>query len=121
MKPQQQKILAQLSKEKSVKGLTKVSLSKINEIEEQVSLAYAMVEEFEQEFEKYQESYGRARDILKFDADDAATYAEDLLEDVLQDLKELGVDMPPKVKQAQQEIADVQNMIKDGQRRLESF
>jgi len=121
MKPSVQKIITKLAKDKSEKGLTKVSLSKINEIEEQISIAYSGYEAHEEFFEKMQDFYGQARDVLKFDADDAATYAEELLEDVLQDLKELGVDMPPKVKQAQKELQDIQSMIKDGLRKLESF
>jgi len=113
------KILAKLSKEK---GLKKVQLSKVDDIEEQVGLAmYLATEAFEEEYDKYTEAYGKARDILKFDADDAASYAESLLDDLLQEIKDLGVEIPPRVKQLQKEVAEAQQEIKSAQMKLERF
>lgn len=121
MKPDVKRILTKLSENNNVKGLHKINLSKINEIEEQIGIGQSGLEFFEDKFADAQRAFMEARDVLKFDTDDAVTYADELLQDVLQDIKELGVDIPPKVKQAQKEVQDLETQIKDGLRRLDSF
>ena len=113
------KILTKLSKEK---GLKKVQLSKLEDIEEAVGLGYYLATEaFEEFYDQYTEAYGKARDVLKFDAYDAHGDAEYRLDELLQEIKELGVDIPPKVKQLQKEVADLEQEIKNAQMKLDRF
>lgn len=109
------KILAKLSKEK---GLKKVQLSKLDNVEEFISIGYSAVEFFDEMFDEGIMKVRDSRDVLKFDATDNAQSAEEELDELIQEIKELGVETPPKVKQLQKEIEDLYQAIKKGEMKL---
>ena len=114
MKPDVKRILAKLTSQE-------VKLSKITNIEDFISNAEYGLETFEDLLSDYKEAYTKASDVIKFDVNDAVIQAEGDLDDLLQDIKELGIDIPPKVKEAQKRIASLESDMKDAERRLESF
>jgi hypothetical protein len=122
MKPSVQKIVAKLSDQKSKKGLNKVALSKLNDIDEAISRGMYLVEDaFEEAYSEAREKATLANDILRFDANDAFTEADDLLEDLLQEVKELGIDIPPKVKALQKELQDLGSKISDAEMKVRNI
>lgn len=113
------KILAKLSKEK---GLKKIQLSKVDDIEEAIGNGFYLVQEaFEDAYSEAVNKATLASDILKFDANDAYTEADSLLEDLLQEIKELGVDIPPKVKQLQKELQSLENELGEAEFKLKQI
>lgn len=112
------KILAKLSKEK---GLKKVQLSLVDDVEEAVGRGYSMLEFWEEAYDEARAAYIKANDIIRFDANDAWGEADSLLEDLLQEIKELGVDMPPRVKQLQKEVQDLESEIQVAEGRMKAL
>jgi hypothetical protein len=115
MKPSVNKILTKLSKEK-------VQLSKLQDIDEAIGRGLYLVQDaFEEAYSEAVSKGTLASDILKFDADDAYTEAESLLEDLLLEIKELGIDIPPKVKQLQKQLQDLEGELKEAQMKLSNI
>lgn len=122
MKPQVQKIFTKLAKEQNTKGLKKVSLSKLDDIDEAIGRGMYLVQDaFEDAYSEAREKATLASDILRFDANDAYGEADDLLEDLLQEVKELGIDIPPKVKALQKQLQDLESEISDAEMKLRNL
>lgn len=122
MKPQVQKIFTKLAKEQNTKGLKKVSLSKLDDIDEAIGRGMYLVQDaFEDAYSEAREKSTLASDILRFDANDAYGEADDLLEDLLQEVKELGIDIPPKVKALQKQLQDLESEISDAEMKLRNL
>jgi len=100
MKATEQRIQAYLSKISK----EQVKLSRINDIEERINDAFGLEDFIRDEIEKAQKSMTKARDILRFDFNDAMIDAEAELEDLENEVKELGIAEPPKVKGLRSEI-----------------
>ena len=116
------KILTKIApKDKTELSSEKITLSKLSNIEDFISNAQYGLETFEDLLSDYKNAYTKASDVIKFDVNDAIIQAEGDLDDLLQDVKELGIDIPPKIKQAQKQILDLEGERKDAERRLESF
>ena len=88
----------------------KVSLNKIEDIEDALSRGFGMQEFIEDALEIAQENLTKARDILRFDMNDAYIDADDLLREVRQELEDLGVDSP-KYNQLEKEAQDLRSLI----------
>tara|TARA_S200002703_G_scaffold154202_1_gene156616 strand:+ start:477 stop:824 length:348 start_codon:yes stop_codon:yes gene_type:complete len=115
MKPSVNKIITKLNKEK-------VQLSKLQDIDEAIGRGLYLVQDaFEEAYSEAVEKGILASDILKFDANDAYTEAESLLEDLLLEIKELGIDIPPKVKQLQKELQGLESELKEAQMKLRNI
>lgn len=122
MKPSVQKIVAKLAKEQQVKGLKKVSLSKLDDIDEAISRGMYLVQDaFEEAYSEAREKATLANDILRFDANDAYGEADSLLEDLLQEVKELGIDIPPKVKALQKQLQDLESEINEAEMKVRNI
>lgn len=115
MKPSVQKIIHKLAKQK-------VELSKMQDIEEAIGNGFYLVQDaFEDAYSEAVQKGTLASDILKFDADDAYTQADSLLEDLLLEIKELGIDIPPKVKQLQKQLQDLDSELKEAEIKLSNI
>ena len=88
----------------------KIALSKIEDIEEALSRGFGMQEFIEEALEIAQENLTKARDILRFDMNNAYIDADDLLREVRQELEDLGVDSP-KYNQLEKEAQDLRSLI----------
>ena len=107
------KILTKIApKDKTELSSEKITLSKLSNIEDFISNAQYGLETFEDLLSDYKNAYTKASDVIQAEGD---------LDDLLQDVKELGIDIPPKIKQAQKQILDLEGERKDAERRLESF
>lgn len=113
------KILAKLSKEK---GLKKVQLSKLEDIEESIGRCYYILEDFfEEQYDIALEAAGKCFDVLRFDYSDSYAEAEGGLDDLLQEIKELGVDIPPRVKELQKELQDLDGLENRAEQKLRNI
>lgn len=106
------KILAKLSKEK---GLKKVQLSQVDDIEDAISMGYGNIEIFEEAFEDARAAIVKCNDIVRFELNDPLEDAKFKLDELQQEIKELGVDIPPKVKQLEKEIQSLESAISDAE------
>ena len=118
MKPDVKRILTKLSENSNVKGLHKINLSKINNVQEFIDIAFSSIETFNEMFDEGIRQVRDSRDVLKFDAKDNAGSAEEELDELLLDIKELGVDIPAKVKQLQKELQNLDSAVKQGEMKL---
>lgn len=88
----------------------KINLSKISDVEEFLSVGFAMQEFIEEALEIAQENLTKARDITKFDMKDAYINADGVLAEIKEELDELGVDSP-KYKQLVKESQDLKDLV----------
>ena len=72
----------------------KIALSKIDDIEEEISRGYAMEDFIRDALDEADEKIGKARTILITDMTDAYIRADNLLRELKDELDELGVDSP---------------------------
>ena len=93
-----------------------IKLSKINDIQERINDGFGLEDFIRDEIEKAQKSMTKARDILQFDFRDAYLDADELLEELENEVKELGIAEPPKVKVLKSEI----NKLKSLENKLEN-
>ncbi|QDP56399.1 MAG: hypothetical protein GOVbin150_41 [Prokaryotic dsDNA virus sp.] len=93
-----------------------VKLSKINDIQERINDGFGLEDFIRDEIEKAQKSLTKARDILQFDFRDAYLDADELLEELENEVKELGIAEPPKVKVLKSEL----NKLKSLENKLEN-
>jgi|SaaInlV_125m_DNA_1040241.scaffolds.fasta_scaffold221481_1 hypothetical protein len=107
MKPSVQKILTKLAKEKSVKGLMPVQLNAMSQIEDYIQSAYGAYEMLEEALEDAQKLVGKADDIYRFDFLDNIGSAEDEMEYLKDELKELGVEEPTRLASLKSDISEL--------------
>ena len=120
MKPRVQKILTKLANEEKKKGLKPVQLSMINNIEDELSRGFGSYDFIEELTSEAQERMTKARDILKFDMQDAYFTAEEYIEELQQELKELGVDEPAELKRFKSELGQLDKLISDAESEIKS-
>tara|TARA_B100000902_G_scaffold274059_1_gene259925 strand:- start:29 stop:538 length:510 start_codon:yes stop_codon:yes gene_type:complete len=99
----------------------KVKLSKIDDIEDAVSRGLGLVDFVEEALDEAFTQFIKAKDIVRFDMNDAYTEGEGLLDEFLADIKELGIDVPADVKQLQKGLNDLDDAIKDAERKINDF
>ena len=97
---------------------TKINLSKMDDIEEAISRAFGLEDFVEEAIDDAQVLVIRARDIVRFDMNDAIIEAEGLLDEFEADVKELGIDLPTRAKQLRKQIEDAESLQKDLERRI---
>ena len=97
---------------------TKINLSKMDDIEEAVNRALGLEEFVEEAIDAAQTQAMRARDIVRFDMNDAIIEADDLLNRFEEDVKELGIDLPARAKQLRKQIQDAESLQTDLERRI---
>lgn len=110
MKPQVKKILTKLAKEKSVKGLMPIQLNAMNQIEGYIQSAYGAYEMLEEALEDAQRLVGKASDIYRFDFLDNIGSAEDEMEYLKDELKDLGVDEPSRLASLKSDISELEKL-----------
>tara|TARA_B100001094_G_scaffold130628_1_gene126452 strand:- start:5369 stop:5743 length:375 start_codon:yes stop_codon:yes gene_type:complete len=110
MKPSVKKILTKLSKEKSVKGLMPIQLNAMNQIEGYIQSAYGAYEMLEEALEDAQRLVGKASDIYRFDFLDNIGSAEDEMEYLKDELKDLGVDEPSRLASLKSDISELEKL-----------
>jgi hypothetical protein len=99
----------------------KVNLSKIDDIEEVINRGRGLSEFVENDLDEAFTMFIRAKDTVRFDMNDAYTEAEGMLDELLADIKALGIDVPADVKQLQSELDDLDKEIDDAQRKIDDF
>tara|TARA_R100001509_G_scaffold155537_2_gene118087 strand:+ start:712 stop:1077 length:366 start_codon:yes stop_codon:yes gene_type:complete len=97
---------------------TKINLSKIDDIEEFIDRAFGLEEFVEEAIDDAQVLVVRARDIVRFDMNDAIIQADQLLNEFEADVKELGIDLPARAKQLRKQIEDAEGLQKELERRI---
>lgn len=84
------RVYNKLAKEKTELNSQKIELSKIDDIEDFINQGLGFEEFVQEQMDIAQEAKVKARDIVRFDMNDAITEAEGLIEESQQILKELG-------------------------------
>ncbi len=98
----------------------KIMLSTMDEIEDALSRGFGLEEFVEEALDKAQEEFIKAKDILRFDMTEAYTDAEYNINEAEKILKELGADSA-KLDQFKKQLQDLDSLITDQQRKLDSF
>ena len=88
----------------------KVKLSKINDIQQRINDGFALEDVIRDKIEKAQKFMTEARDILGFNFRDAYLDADELLEELENEVKELGIAEPPKVKVLKSELNKLKSL-----------
>jgi predicted DNA binding CopG/RHH family protein len=101
--------------------LQKVELNKIQDIEDYIGTAQMMQDAFEEAYDDAMTKVIRASDIIRFDWSDAITEAEGMIDEVLQDLKELGVEPTSEIKQFQKQLEDLEQERKFADKKLDNI
>lgn len=110
MNPNVKKILIKLNKNKSVKELIPVQLNAMNQIEGYIQSAYGAYEFLEEALEDAQKLVGKASDIYRFDFLDNIGSAEDEMEYLKDELKELGIEEPSRLASLKSDISELNKL-----------
>jgi hypothetical protein len=89
----------------------KIKLSLISNIEDELSRGFSSYNVLEDYLSDAQSLMTKARDILKFEMLDASLTAEETIEELEQELKELGVDEPAELKRFRSELSQLEKLI----------
>ena len=105
---------------KSVSGLKKVQFNKIDDIEDELSRAFYgdMVDEL---LDEAQSNITKARDIVRFDMRAGVIDAEDLINELEDELKELGVDDSAEVRELRSRLQEAQREVEDYEMKVDRF
>jgi|TARA_R100000084_G_scaffold46930_1_gene19427 predicted RNase H-like nuclease (RuvC/YqgF family) len=99
----------------------KIKLSKVDDIDEIINRGLSLFEFVENDLDEAFTLYIRAKDAVRFDMNDAYTEAEDLLNKLESDIKELGIDMPSDIKNLRKGLNDLEKEIKEAEQRIKNF
>ena len=99
----------------------KIKLSKVDDIDELISRGLGLFEFVENDLDEAFTFFIRAKDTVRFDMNDAYTEAEDLLNELESDIKELGIDMPSDIKNLRKGLNDLEKEIKEAEQRIKNF
>jgi len=99
----------------------KIKLSKIDDIEDVINRGLGLTEFVEESLDEAFTQFIKAKDIVRFDMTDAYTEGEGLLNEFLADIKDLGIDTPAEIKQAQKDLDSLDKAIDDATRKLNDF
>jgi len=112
--------IANLATEAAKQPLKRVDLSMFDDIEDALGRVYSG--EFVQD--ALDEAYSKfilAKDIVRFDMNDAFTEAESLIEDLEEELKEMGEEDHPKLKEYKSQLEDARQEVEDYERKIDQF
>ena len=99
----------------------KIKLTIMEDIEDKISQGLGLVEFVEEDLDKAFEFFIRAKDTVRFDMNDAYADAEFQLNEFIKDIKELGLDIPPSVKQLQKDLDLLEKAIDESEQRIKDF
>lgn len=119
-----QKIFKKLFKDEKTELKTqkvKIALNKVEELQEQIGIAYSSFEFFEERFDEVQDASMKAKDVIVFDFDDARTQAEELIQDIQKAIDDLGIDTPDELEQAESDVKELENMYNKAKSDLKSI
>tara|TARA_R110000744_G_scaffold86348_1_gene168742 strand:- start:24317 stop:24700 length:384 start_codon:yes stop_codon:yes gene_type:complete len=98
----------------------KIALSRIDDVEEKIQQGH--LEEFvEEAYDIAREQIVKARDIVRFGMAQAHGEAEDLLNDLVSTIDELGLDTPQEIATLRNQLFDLQEEIDNWERKIEQF
>jgi Mg2+ and Co2+ transporter CorA len=95
--------------------LQKVKLSQIDDIQDAISRGFSNIEFFEDAYEEARSAITKANDIVRFELSDPLEDAKFMLDELEQELKELGIDNSPELKELQKEIQSLESAIDDAE------
>ena len=106
-------------KEYNLSKPIKIHLSRIDDIEDVINGGLGLTEFVEEALDEAQVNLTKARDIVRFDMTSAYTDGEQMLNEFLDDIKDLGLDVPAEVKQLQKNLEDLEKEIDDAEQRID--
>ena len=98
----------------------RIELSVMDEIEDALSRGFGLEEFVEEALDKAEVEFIKAKDIIRFDMTEAYTDAEYNINEAEKILKELGADSA-KLDQFKKQLQDLDSLINDQKRKLDSF
>ena len=97
----------------------KVELSLMDDIEEALNKGFSMEEFVEEQLDIAQQAMTKARDIRRFDMDDAYAEAEGFIEEAEKALQDLGLDDSPEINKFKQRLDDLETIMDNLRQRQE--
>jgi|11_taG_2_1085331.scaffolds.fasta_scaffold01242_3 division protein CdvB (Snf7/Vps24/ESCRT-III family) len=98
----------------------RIELSVMDEIEDALSRGFSLEEFVEEALDKATTEFIKAKDIIRFDMSEAYSDAEYNINEAEKILKELGADSA-KLDQFKKQLQDLDSLINDQKRKLDSF
>ena len=86
-----------------------IKLNKIDDIEDAVSRASYLIEEIDNALDEAREKRMFAADLIRFDFRDAVIEAEEMLDELLDGISDLGIDVPSEVQDFKSQLEDVKS------------
>ncbi len=99
----------------------KVELKLQDEIEDWTGRAFGLEEFFDDALAESRTKYILAKDIWRFDFNEAYGMVEEKVSDYKKALDELGVDSTPQLKQAEKDLAGIKKLDDEMKRKLDQF
>lgn len=113
------KIYQKLSEEdKTQLKKQEVKLSKISDIEDALSNGFGAYDILEDAVSEAQEQMTKARDILKFEMQNALLDAEEFIDELENELKELGVAEPAELKRFKSELGQLEKLVNKAEQEI---
>lgn len=112
-------IVAITKNDKQELATHKVDLSLMDNISEALDKGFGMQEFVEEQLDIAQEAMTKARDIRRFDMDDAYLDAEGFIEEAETALKDLGLDNNQQIKDFKKQLENLEKLIDDLRQRQE--
>jgi len=107
------KVLKKIHTDKVNLSLLKVKLNIMDDIDEALGRGFGMEEFIEEQLDIAQEAMTKARDIRRFEMNDAAIDAMELIEEAETALKELGLENNAEIKNYRKQLEDLNGLIDD--------
>ena len=112
-------IVAITKNDKQELATHKVNLSLMVDIEDALGRGFAMEEFVEEQLDIAQEAMTKARDIRRFDMNDAYAEAEGYIDEAEAALKDLGLDNNQDIKDFKKQLEDLEKLMDDLEQRQE--
>ena len=112
-------IVAVTKNDKQELATHKVELSLMDDIEEALNKGFSMEEFVEEQLDIAQQAMTKARDIRRFDMDDAYAEAEGFIEEAEKALQDLGLDDSPEINKFKQRLDDLETIMDNLRQRQE--
>ena len=97
-----------------------IKLSLIDEIQDNLSRGFGSYDFLEDLLSDAQENMTKARDILKFEMIAGQLDAEEGIEELERELKQLGVDEPAELKRYKSELQQLEKLINKAEQEIKS-
>ena len=110
-------IVAITKNDKQKLATHKVNLSLMDDIEEALGRGFGMEEFVEEQLDIAQEAMTKARDIRRFDMNDALAEAEGAIDEAENALQDLGLDSSPELDRYKQQYEELEKLIDDLEQR----